>query len=48
MSHEWKQVGSITHKFNTVLGTYSITDFHKCDRCGEWGETYQSNNYSGD
>ena len=47
-SHKWQNVGSITHRYNTVLGTYSITDFHKCDNCGEWGETYQSNNYSGD
>lgn len=47
-SHQWQNVGSITHRYNTVLGTYSITDFHKCDNCGEWGETYQSNNYSGD
>ena len=48
MGHEWKQVGSVTHNLNTVLGTYSITNFHKCDRCAEWSETYQSNNYSGD
>jgi hypothetical protein len=46
--HEWKKVGSITHHLNTVLGTYSATDFHKCDKCGEWGENYQSKNYSAD
>ena len=47
-AHEWTTVGAITHNLNTVLGTYAITNFHKCDKCGEWGETYESNNYSGD
>lgn len=47
-THKWRAVGAITHNMNTVLGTYAITNFHKCNSCGEWGETYVSNNYSGD
>jgi hypothetical protein len=48
LNHDWRQVGSITHYANHRLGTYSGTDYHKCVKCGEWGETYESNNYSGD
>ena len=48
LRHDWQKVGSITHYYNTVLGTYSATDFHKCTKCGELGETYDVNNYSGD
>ena len=47
-THEWIRVGSTTHHYNTVLLTYAITDFYKCANCGEWGETHDSNNYSGD
>ena len=46
--HEWTQVGSITHYDNPDLGTFAVTKFHKCDKCGEWGETYRANAYSGD
>lgn len=48
LNHDWNIVGTITHYYQTVLGTYSATDYHKCAKCGEWGETYHENNYSGD
>ena len=48
LQHDWRRVGSVTHYANHRLGTYSATDYHKCVKCGEWGETYDSNNYSGD
>lgn len=46
--HEWREVGSITYYYSTVLGTYSASDFYKCAYCDEWGERYHENNYSGD
>jgi hypothetical protein len=46
--HDWHNVGSVTHHYNTVLGTYSATDYHKCSKCGEWSETTHINAYSGD
>ena len=48
LQHDWRQVGQVTHYANHRLGTYSGTDYHKCVKCGEWGETYEHNNYSGD
>lgn len=48
LQHNWRRVGSVTHYANHRLGTYSGTDYHKCVKCGEWGETYEHNNYSGD
>lgn len=46
--HKWTQVGAIWHNSNPTLGTFAVSEFHKCDKCGEWGETYRANNYSGD
>jgi hypothetical protein len=48
IEHDWKKVGSIQHYSNFVLGTYSVTNFHKCGKCGMWGQTHNGNNYSGD
>ena len=48
LSHSWQRVGSITHHYNTVLGTFSATDYHRCSKCGVSGETREGNNYSGD
>lgn len=46
--HKWNEVGSITYYHSVVLGTYSASVFYKCEQCGEWGEDYHENNYSGD
>jgi len=48
LGHNWQQVGFIVHHYNTVLGTFSSTNYHKCSKCGLDGETTESNNYSGD
>lgn len=48
LQHDWRRVGTVTHYANHRLGTYSATNYHKCAKCGEWGETYEGNNYSGD
>lgn len=46
--HDWNEVGSILHRWNIVLDTYSATSYKKCSKCGEWSETRSGNNYSGD
>ena len=47
-THEWTEVETVYHKYNYMLGTYEISTYYKCGRCGLDGEQYQSNNYSGD
>ena len=47
-THEWSEVETVYHYFNYDLGTYSISTYYKCGRCGLDGEQYQYNNYSGD
>jgi hypothetical protein len=48
LGHNWQQVGFIVHHYNTVLGTFSATNYHKCSKCGLDGETTEFKNYSGD
>ncbi len=47
-THEWSKVETVHHKNNYMLGTYEISTYYKCERCGLDGEQYQYNNYSGD
>lgn len=46
--HKWSKVETVHHSNNWMLGTYSISTYYKCERCGLDGEQYQYNNYSGD
>ena len=47
-THKWTKVETVDWKNNWMLGTYSISTFYKCERCGLDGEQYRYNNYSGD
>lgn len=46
--HDWKHIGSTVWYNNTVLGTYSASDYYECSKCHLISETYEANNYSGD
>lgn len=48
LNHDWQRVGTITHYANFTLNTHSATHYYKCTKCGEWSETRDVKNYSGD
>lgn len=48
LNHDWRQVGTVTHYANFTLNTHSATNYHQCTKCGEWSETRDVKNYSGD
>jgi hypothetical protein len=47
-SHDWVMTGSENYYNNSVLGTYSYSDFFCCSKCGAIGERHYNKNYSGD
>lgn len=48
LTHKWSEIDEVQHDSNFILGTYSVSTYYKCDKCGLEGESYSYNNYSGD